>query len=154
MLNFVRARDIDYVPSKLDDADLYKTLPQGSWVLPSGVDTSGQVEYGVPAAIDAVADINAVRNARISFSEPNRTDTKEVNKITSLRGVLNLVTDQFIAADEPSMGIGVPLTLKVDADGFVKLGTLDAATDLVVAICDVAPSSHPEAILEFHATLY
>lgn len=154
MLNFVRARDVDYVPSKLDNADLYKTLPQGSWVLPSGVDTQGLVEYGVPTAIDPVADINAVRNARISFSETNRTDTKEVNKITCLRGVLNLVTDQFIVADEPDMGIGVELTLKIDTDGFAKLGTLDAATDQVVAIVDVAPSAHPEAKLEFHATLY
>lgn len=154
MLNFVRARDVDYVPSKLDDADLYKTLPQGTWVLPSGVDAQGEVEYGVPTAIDPVADINAVRNARISFSEPNRTDTKEVNKITCLRGVLTLVTDQFIAADETNMGIGVPLTLKKDADGFVKLGTLAAATDQVVAITDVAPSANTDAALVFHATLY
>lgn len=154
MLNFVRARDIDYVPTKLDDADLYKTLPQGSWVLPSGVDAVGLVEYGIPAAIVQATDANAIRNARISFSEMNRTDTKEVNKITSLRGVLNLVTDQFIAADEASMSIGEPLTLKKDADGFVKLGILDAATDVVVAYCDVAPSDQPDARLEFHATLY
>lgn len=153
MLNFVRARDVDYVQSKLADADLYKTLPQGSWVLPEGV-VNGEVTYGIPAAIDPVADINAVRNARISFSEVNRTDVKAVNGITSLRGVLNLVTDQYIAADESSMGIGVPLTLKKDADGFIKLGTLANATDYVVAICDIAPSDHPESHLEFHATLY
>ena len=153
MLNFVRARDVDYVQSKLANADLYKTLPQGTWVLPVGV-VNGVVEYDAPTAIDPVADIDAVRNARISFSEANRTDVKAVNAITSLRGVLNLVTDQFIAADEPSMAIGVPLTLKVDTDGFTKLGVLDAATDLVVAVVDVAPSDHPDSHLEFHATLY
>lgn len=154
MLNFVRAKDVDYVPTVLNDAEIYKTLPQGSWVLPSGVNPQGEVEYGVPAAIDPVADINAIRNAKISFSEPNRTDTKDVNKITTLRGVLTLETNQFIAADEPNMGIGVPLTLKKDADGFVKLGTLAAATDQVVAVVDVAPSANPEANLIFHATLY
>ena len=153
MLNFVRARDVDYVPTKLANAELYKTLPQGSWVLPTGV-VNGIVEYDKPAVIDAVADINAVRNARISFSEINRTDVSAVQSITSLRGVLNLVTDQFLAADEGSMGIGVELTLKVDVDGFVKLGTLAAPTDQVVAIVDVAPSDHPDSYLEFHATLY
>ena len=152
MLNFVRARDVDYVPSTLADAEIYKTLPQGSWVLPTGV-TNNVVTYGVPAAIDPVADINAVRNARISFSEPNRGDTKEVNKITSLRGVLTLVTDQFISADEASMAIGVPLTLKVDTDNFVKLGVA-GATDHVVAVVEIAPSDQIDGNLEFHATLY
>ena len=152
MLNFVRARDVDYVPSTLADAEIYKTLPQGSWVLPTGV-VNHVVHYGVPAAIDPVADINAIRNARISFSEPNRSDTKEVNKITSLRGVLTLVTDQYIGADEGSMAIGVPLTLKVDTDNFVKLGVA-GATDLVMGVVEIAPSDHIDGNLEFHATLY
>lgn len=155
MLNFVRARNVDYVPSKLADPDIYKTLPQGAWVLPASISTAGEVVYAVPATIDPVADKAAVRNARISFSEPGKLDTKIVGMITSVAGVLTLRTDQFIAADAASMDIGTELTLKVDStDNMVKLGVLASATDEVVAIVEVPPTAHPESELIFHCTLY
>ena len=153
MLNFVRARDVDYVPTKLEDAAIYETLPQGSWLLPSGF-SNGEVIYNVPASIDPVADANAIRNARISFSEMKAMDVKIAGEVTSLRGVLNLVTDQFIAADAASMEIGTELTLKLDSDGFVKLGVVSAATDVVKGVVEVSPGAHPEGHLVFHATLY
>lgn len=152
MLNFVRAKHVDYVPSKLADPTIYDKLPQGAWVLPESI-SNGVVQYGVPAAIDPAADANAVKNARISFSEKGLADVKATGEVTSLNGVLVLETDMFIAGDSGSMEIGTNLTLKVDSDHMVKLGVA-GATDVVRGVVEVPPADHPEGLLVFHATLY
>ena len=153
MLNFERAKNVDYVPSKLADSAIYDKLPQGAWVLPESVTTDGTVLYSVPATIDPAADAAAVRNARISFSEQGLLDVKELGEITSLRGVLTLETDQFITSEGFAMNIGTELTLKVDSDKVIKLGVA-GATDVVKGVVEVPPASNPDSHLVFHATLY
>ena len=152
MLNFVRVKQVDYAPCKLEDASIYDKLPQGSWLLPSSV-ANGVIVYNVPSSLVPTADANAIRAARIVFSVPGQVDVKEASEATSLRGLVVLSTDQYIAADAGSMTMGAPLTLKLDADHFVKLGTLANPTDVVVAYVESGPNDNDDSNLKFRAVL-
>lgn len=143
MLKERRTKHVEYRAVRLDNMEETLQVPDGSMLVPVGVE-GGDLLWGIPETLNT-ADA-ATGMARVVFSEPGRFDTMETNKTVVLEGAIEIETDMFIAADEGVMAFGTPLTAKKDADGVIKFGHA-AATDQVVARVVIAPSAHAEGLL-------
>lgn len=136
MLDLYRFNQADREDVKLLDRAKYATIGDGEWVHPVG---DAQDSYDVFAGAAPNTDPTSNLAAMI-FMEAGRTDSREVGKMTVVRGdKIRGKTDVFILADAAAMVCGAPLTLKKDADGKVKLGVA-AAGDIVKAFVYKAPS--------------
>ncbi len=143
MLKERRTKHVEYRGVKLADVETGLQVPDGSLLVPVGLD-GAELTYGIPEIFDATAAYAAL--ARPVFSEAGRFDTMETSKTVILEGGIEFETDMFIAADEAAMLMGVALTAKKDADNFLKFGVAGVA-DKVIAKVVVGPGDHPEGML-------
>lgn len=143
MLKERRTKHVGYRGVKLADLETGVNLPDGSLVVPMAV-VAGEETYGVPEVFSS--DAVHVNLAKPLFSEAGRFDTMVTGKTVVLEGPIEFETDMFIAADEAAMVAGANLTVKKDADNFLKFGAA-AGANVVVAHVVIGPAEHAEGRL-------